>query len=233
MQTVASSNELKAKTPMWGKFGHHMKTMFLCFITMCKKPTIAGDDTKLIFTQQTLFGRFYIVFRRFYIGFGCLCILYGIFATFAELKSYKSIHTHIFYCLTCVYVCMYVSDRIFRGVTGVKSFAEVSGCSQNVVQIAIVPQYQGSNLSGTYNCCLEEIVLICCYYPQPGKFWGKGGCCCCFNTCGANCCLVNTIYVTTENSNQIVKSLKKRQSDGIELVVVGATENSKETNFIQ
>eukprot|EP01084_Bolivina_argentea_P056075 102680_1 len=237
---------------------------------MCKKPT---DGSKLIFTQQTLFGRLYI-------GFGCLLIILWVLEYFfvkdgvnyygdvglvfivlglsqltVEIRFYphhfaivrgpwsgllcccnfrptfgKIIvpYSHILAVRELPQSCIYF--------TPISSFCSIK---QNVVKITIVPQYQGS---------YEDSVLTFCFYPKVGKFGGEGGCC--FNTCGANCCLVNT----TNNYNSIEEELKKRQSEsneddvqkivkaehdkedenevdiGVELVVA---ENSKETILIQ
>jgi len=87
-------------------------------------------------------------------------------------------------------------------------------CGHTTVQIVVKERPHGEDAVDDTNCCCENICLKACF-GENGKYIGKG--CCfqpCCNPCNANCCMMNTIYVSTNEPNKLLQLLRTRTQGG-------------------
>ena len=95
--------------------------------------------------------------------------------------------------------------------TGLKLFSICSCCcGQKIIRLSIKERYQGLNAHDPDDCCLESCCLKTCCGKQA-ESCGSGGCCqpCC-NPCGANCCVFNTVNISTEDPEGLLNLLNQR-----------------------
>ena len=78
-----------------------------------------------------------------------------------------------------------------------------------------LPMLNVSSYADDMDCCLEKCCLNS-FYGENGKYIGKG--CCfqpCCNPCNANCCMMNTIYVSTNDPRGLMNLLNTRTDRGM------------------
>jgi len=83
-------------------------------------------------------------------------------------------------------------------------------CGQTTVQLSIKERPQGLGADDEENMCLENCCIRCCC-GERGYYCGKG--CCfqpCVNPCNANCCAVNTLYISTNDPNGLMQLLDQK-----------------------
>ena len=92
-----------------------------------------------------------------------------------------------------------------------------SFCGQKTIRITIKERPQGQDAIDDNDCCLERCCLAS-FCGNRGKYIGKG--CCCqplCNPCNANCCMMNTIFVSTNDPQGLFRLLNEktgRNNDG-------------------
>lgn len=88
--------------------------------------------------------------------------------------------------------------------------ADAKLCGHKTVRITIKERPQAMDAIDDNDCCLERCFLHCCC-GERGKYIGKG-CCCqpCFNPCNANCCMMNTIFVSTNDAPNLLRLLEEK-----------------------
>eukprot|EP01083_Nonionella_stella_P010910 31038_1 len=92
-------------------------------------------------------------------------------------------------------------------------------CGHKTVRLTINERPQGMNAGDSDDCCWESCCLSCCC-GERGHYIGK--CCCfqpCFNPCNANCCAVNTVFVSTNDPQGLITLLNQKvHPDGLNQV---------------
>ena len=95
-------------------------------------------------------------------------------------------------------------------------------CGHKTVRITIKERPQGMDAIDDDDCWFERCCLQCCC-GERGRYLGKG-CCCqpCCNPCNANCCMMNTIFISTNDARNLLRLLqeKTRRNDGSQQVTV-------------
>eukprot|EP01084_Bolivina_argentea_P161746 281539_1 len=100
------------------------------------------------------------------------------------------------------------------GCTALKLFSSCSCCcGHKIVRLSINERYQGEKAGDNSDCCLESCCLKCCC--GQAQFWGSGACCVCFNPCRNNCCLVNTVHISTNDADGLLKLLDTKCIDSV------------------
>ena len=83
-------------------------------------------------------------------------------------------------------------------------------CGHKVVRLTINERYQAEDASDSSDCCLESCCFKC-YCGKKAERYGNGGCFRhCFNRCNANCCLINTVYISTNNADELLQLLNQK-----------------------
>ena len=95
--------------------------------------------------------------------------------------------------------------------TALKLFTTCTcGCGQKVVRLTVKETYQGMNANDADNCCLESGCLnTCC--AESAESVGSG--CCfrsCCNPCNANCCVYNTVNISTDDPEGLMNLLNQK-----------------------
>ena len=95
--------------------------------------------------------------------------------------------------------------------SGLKLFSTCSCCcGQKVIRLSVNERLQGLNANDPSDCCIESCCLKqCC--GQRAEYIGSG--CCfkyCFNPCGGNCCMFNTIHISTEDADGLLNLLNHK-----------------------
>eukprot|EP01083_Nonionella_stella_P086915 241640_1 len=87
-------------------------------------------------------------------------------------------------------------------------------CGHSVIRITVQERPQGFGAVDANDCCWERCFLNCCCGDR-GKYIGKG-CCCqpCCNPCNANCCMLNTIFVSTNDPEGLMQLLREKTGRG-------------------
>merc|ERR1712013_291865 len=113
---------------------------------------------------------------------------------------------------TCTYGvgcnCAYPTIKLFNTCSCCCGGASL--CGQKTVQIGIRERPHGGGAGDDGDCCLEACCLANCY-GENGKYIGKG--CCCqpiCNPCNANCCMVNTLFVSTNDPEGLLRLLEEK-----------------------
>merc|ERR1719229_831425 len=91
-------------------------------------------------------------------------------------------------------------------------------CGHKTVRLTIDERPQGLNAKDADDCCWESCCLSCCC-GENGHYIGKG--CCfqpCCNPCNANCCAMNTVFVSTNDPKGFIQLLNQKvRPDGPEV----------------
>eukprot|EP01084_Bolivina_argentea_P061331 112081_1 len=83
-------------------------------------------------------------------------------------------------------------------------------CGHKTIKLTIKERPQGEDATDNDNCCMENCCLNC-WCGERGEYIGKG--CCfdvCCNPCDANCCMVNTIFVSTNDADGVLRLLNEK-----------------------
>eukprot|EP01084_Bolivina_argentea_P004346 8270_1 len=86
-------------------------------------------------------------------------------------------------------------------------------CRHQTIKLTIKERPQGEGATDEDNCFCEQCCLQCCCGDR-GEYLGKGACfeCCC-NPCDANFCIMNTVFVSTNDADGVLQLLNdKRQN---------------------
>ena len=90
-------------------------------------------------------------------------------------------------------------------------------CKQNTVRITFKERPQALGAMDDDDCFCERCCFNC-FCGEKGRYIGKG---CCFqpfcNPCNANCCMMNTIFVSTNDAQNLMALLAEktgRNNDG-------------------
>ena len=86
-------------------------------------------------------------------------------------------------------------------------------CGHKTIKLTIKERPQGLNAIDDSDCCCESCCLRL-FYGDNGHYIGKG--CCCqpvCNPCDANCCAMNTIFLSTNDVNGVLQLLTQK-ADG-------------------
>eukprot|EP00483_Globobulimina_turgida_P010025 UN10044 len=88
-------------------------------------------------------------------------------------------------------------------------------CGHKTIRLTINERAQGLGAKDTTDCCCESMCLSC-FCGENGHWIGKG--CCfqpCCNPCNANCCAMNTVFISTNDPNGFMGLLNQKvQSNG-------------------
>ena len=84
-------------------------------------------------------------------------------------------------------------------------------CGHTTVRLTIKERSQGLYaLDDGKHCFFEKCCLkYCC--GEGGEYIGK--CCCfqpCVNPCNANCCMINNIFMSTNDPQELINLLKEK-----------------------
>ena len=87
-------------------------------------------------------------------------------------------------------------------------------CAHKTVKLTIKERVQADEAEEGTDCCCEKLCFRCCC-GERGRYIGKG--CCfqpCCNPCDANCCMVNTLFISTNDPEGLMKLLDSKVGQG-------------------
>lgn len=89
-----------------------------------------------------------------------------------------------------------------------------SACGHSTVKLTIKERPQAEGAIDEDTCCLEKCCLNC-FCGENGEWLGKG-CCCqpCINPCNSNFCIMNTVFVSTNDPDGFVRLLHEKSAGG-------------------
>jgi len=87
-------------------------------------------------------------------------------------------------------------------------------CGHSTVKLTIRERPQAEGAIDDDTCCLERCCLKC-FCGENGEWIGKG-CCCqpCVNPCNSNFCIMNTVFVSTNDPDGFVRLLQEKAAGG-------------------
>jgi len=87
-------------------------------------------------------------------------------------------------------------------------------CGHSTIKLTIRERPQAEGAVDDDTCCLEKCCLKC-FCGENGEWLGKG-CCCqpCINPCNSNFCIMNTIFVSTDDPDGFVRLLQEKSAGG-------------------
>jgi len=89
-----------------------------------------------------------------------------------------------------------------------------SMCGHSTIKLTIRERPQAEDAVDDDTCCLEKCCLKC-FCGENGEWLGKG-CCCqpCVNPCNSNFCIMNTVFVSTNDPDGFVRLLQEKAAGG-------------------